>query len=495
MIDKRPTCIIKLLDEINVVIIGLKRDEYEYFYEKYGFFAKGHFFNPKFKLGRWDGKIRFFGKNGKTYLQLIPEILPYVRQLGYKFELKDQRSQLAMHVPAITKDYFKDYGLEYADHQIEGINEFTKHHNGTLEMATGAGKSLVMAGICDLYNKNYNLKTLCIVPTVDLVTQTKLEFQSVGLDVGEYSGTVKDLNHPHVISTWQSIINNYEMIKMFNVLIVDEAHEATGLSLQKILNEYGSNIIVRLGLTGTLPKNEADQMTIRTLLGPMRYQIEAKTLMDLGWLAELKIKIYQLEENLIKEWKQFELKNPEAWSKTNYKSFKENEAFPDYFSEKNYLNLKANRNNFILQLVDSIRESEKSNTLILVNNKNIGIKLSEIIPNAIFIHGGDHKDIRKEVYDSFQDKNDLCIIATYKLASRGINIKRIFNLILVDAGKGFTKVIQSIGRSLRKAHDKDYVTAYDICSDLKYSKKHLTERIKFYKEKDYNYTKKLIDYE
>src|SRR4051812_2517134 len=92
----KPTCIIKILDEINVVLIGLKRSEFNYFYEKYGFFAKGHFFHPKFKLGVWDGKIRFFSENGKTYLQLLPEILPLIRQLGYSFQIKDMRSQMNM---------------------------------------------------------------------------------------------------------------------------------------------------------------------------------------------------------------------------------------------------------------------------------------------------------------------------------------------------------------------------------------------------------------
>lgn len=488
----KPTCIIKLIDEVNVVLIGLKRDEYEYFYEKYGYYTKSYFFHPKYKLGAWDGKIRFFNKNGKTYINLLPEILPYIRQLGYQFEIKDQRRQLSMEIPDITADYFP--GITFGEHQLNGINEFTKFHTGTLEMATGAGKSYVMAAICDLYNKNYNLKTLCIVPTVDLVGQAKDDFKRVGLDVGEYSGSEKDVNHPHVISTWQALINNYDIIKMFNVLIVDEAHEATGPSLQKILNEYGANIIVRLGLTGTLPKVEADQQTIKVLLGPRRYNVEAKHLMEIGWLAQLHIRIYQLQEDLMPEWKQFEIKNPEAFAKTNYKDFKE-EAFPDYFSEISYLNTKEVRNNFILRLVESIRENEKSNTLILVNNKNIGIRLSEIIPNAIFIHGGDSKDIRKDVYESFEDKDDICLIATYKLASRGINIKRIFNLIIVDAGKGFTKVIQSIGRALRKAHDKDAVMVYDICSDLKYSKKHLKARQGFYKEKSYNFSKKSIDYE
>lgn len=76
----------------------------------------------------------------------------------------------------------------------------------------------------------------------------------------------------------------------------------------------------------------------------------------------------------------------------------------------------------------------------------------------------------------------------------GINIVRIYNLFLFEAGKSAVKVIQSIGRGLRVSKDKDFVDVYDITSNCKYSKRHLAKRKKIYDEVGYPYTIKKIDY-
>jgi superfamily II DNA or RNA helicase len=60
--------------------------------------------------------------------------------------------------------------------------------------------------------------------------------------------------------------------------------------------------------------------------------------------------------------------------------------------------------------------------------------------------------------------------------------------VLVEPGKSFVRVIQSIGRGIRKAEDKDHVQIWDITSKCKYSKRHLTTRKRFYKEANYPYT-------
>ena len=74
------------------------------------------------------------------------------------------------------------------------------------------------------------------------------------------------------------------------------------------------------------------------------------------------------------------------------------------------------------------------------------------------------------------------------MAAVGINIPRIFNLVLIESGKSFVRVIQSIGRGIRKAQDKDHVQIWDITSTAKFAKRHLTARKKFYKEANYPYT-------
>ena len=101
---------------------------------------------------------------------------------------------------------------------------------------------------------------------------------------------------------------------------------------------------------------------------------------------------------------------------------------------------------------------------------------------------------RQKVYDLFKSRDDLVVIATVNVAGTGLSINRIFNLVLVDLGKSFIRVIQAIGRGLRKAHDKDFVNVLDVCGDFKYSKQHMAKRIKFYQEAGYPYKKHAVTY-
>jgi superfamily II DNA or RNA helicase len=86
-------------------------------------------------------------------------------------------------------------------------------------------------------------------------------------------------------------------------------------------------------------------------------------------------------------------------------------------------------------------------------------------------------------------------VATYGVAAVGINIPRIFNLVLLEPGKSFTRVIQSIGRGIRKAEDKDFVQIWDITSTCKFSKRHLTKRKVFYNEAHYPFTIKKVEWQ
>ena len=133
------------------------------------------------------------------------------------------------------------------------------------------------------------------------------------------------------------------------------------------------------------------------------------------------------------------------------------------------------------------------NTLVLVNRIDTGKKIIEQIPEAVFVAGEMKLADRKEEYDEIKTSDGKVIIATYGVAAVGINIPRIFNLVLVEPGKSFVRVIQSIGRGIRKAEDKDFVQIWDITSTCKYAKRHLTERKKFYREAKYPFQITKID--
>ena len=125
---------------------------------------------------------------------------------------------------------------------------------------------------------------------------------------------------------------------------------------------------------------------------------------------------------------------------------------------------------------------------MLVDRVAAGKELESRIKDAVFVSGATKATDRQDEYDDIATSDGKVIIATYGVAAVGINIPRIFNLVLVEPGKSFVRVIQSIGRGVRKAEDKDFVQIWDITSTCKFAKRHLTKRKVFYKEANYPFT-------
>lgn len=490
-------CKIKILDEVNCVFTGLHPDHLGYFYEEYGAFAPNYFFNPKFKLGSWDGKIRYFHKTGKTYVNLLDDIIPRIMGLGYKLELEDHRQSHPVHPDPIDENFLSHVITESGDswimrdYQVNMVNALIAAGGGVGIAGTGAGKTSMTAALALAYERAGNLRSIIIVPDKNLTDQTRREYDFFGLDVGEYSGDNKDLDHQHIVSTWQSLQNNPKIIQSFDVIIVDEAHGLKGNVLTKLLNEYGKDIPYRFGVTGTIPKAETDAMAVKVAVGVVRYEKPAHELIDEGHLAKLHIDVMQLSSNLRPQYERY-LKEVEREDTPpmSYKSFKDN-YFPDWTSEKQFMQSDEKRLQWIAEYIDIKRE--EGNVFCLVDGIRFGKKLAAMIPNAEFLHGSDKMAVRKEIYAKFKENDNLVVLATVQIASTGLDIKRIFNMMSIDAGKSFVRIIQTIGRGLRKADDKDYVHFTDICSDQKYSKKHLRERIRFYDEAKYPHKKHLVD--
>jgi superfamily II DNA or RNA helicase len=135
------------------------------------------------------------------------------------------------------------------------------------------------------------------------------------------------------------------------------------------------------------------------------------------------------------------------------------------------------------------------NTLVLVDRVAPGHALVELLGDrAVFVSGATKGTKRDEEYNEVATSTDKIIVATYGVAAVGINIPRIFNLVLIEPGKSFVRVIQSIGRGIRKAEDKDHVQIWDVTSTCKFAKRHLTKRKVFYKDANYPFTQEKLEW-
>lgn len=354
--------------------------------------------------------------------------------------------------------------------------------------------TIICAAILYAYTK-YNIKTITIVPDQTLILQTIATYSLCELDVGEYSGKRKTLDHQHIVSTWQALQHNPMLMNGFDLIIVDEAHNLRGPVIKNIVCNHSAKTPYRFGVTGTLPKEPIDDLAVKIAVGSIKYEIPAHKLISCGVLADLDIQCVQLVEDLQEQYVEYEDECKKTLDKpVTYKKFK-HEYFPDFSAEKSYLQHNTNRLQWIAQKMCTERD-KKGNVLCLVTSIPVARKLTELIPNAICVNGQDVKDPKKRqlIYDMFETHNDLIVIATVNIAGTGLSINRIFSLFSVDLGKSFTRVIQAIGRSLRTAYDKKYVTVFDICSDLKYGSTHLNKRVEYYKEAKYNYKIQKLNY-
>lgn len=477
---KLPHCKLIIKDEINIKFEGLSLEARRKLANKFKFEVPWARYQPSYRLGRWDGTVAFFGVGGTGYINQLDEILPILEDLDYDIEIEDLRQHSSIELDPIDENFWAHINwpkghpaagqpILLRDYQVEAINNFLKEPQALQELATGAGKTIITATlskVCEKYGR-----TLVVVPNKSLVEQTEEDYRNCELDVGVYYGDRKELNRTHTICTWQSLnildkkshdndtLTLAKFCEGVKTIIIDEVHQAKAEVLKKLLTTNLSNAPIRWGLTGTVPKEKFEFESIRCSIGKVINSISAHQLQDKGVLANCHVNILQTVD--LKE-------------------------FRSYAEEYKYLVTDKQRLDWIADSIKGIVNS--GNTLILVNRIDTGKYLAETIADSVFISGEVKTKDRKEEYDEVKTSNDKVIIATYGVAAVGINIPRIFNLVLLEPGKSFVRVIQSIGRGIRKAEDKDFVQIWDITSTCKYAKRHLTERKKFYKEAKYPFT-------
>jgi superfamily II DNA or RNA helicase len=481
------SCKLVIRDEVNVKFENLSLEHRKHLSNKFKFEIPYARHLPAVKLGRWDGKVSFFGLGGNTYLALVGEILPILEDAGVYVELEDHRTPHNFEFKLIDQDYLStinwpknhpcaDQSIVLRDYQVVTINKFLENPQCIQEIATGAGKTIITAALCKLV-ENYG-RTLTIVPNKSLVTQTEDDFIACNLDVGVYYGDRKELGRQNTIATWQSLnvlekksrddetTAFLEAIENINTVIVDEVHMAKADVLKRMLTGPFAKCGIRWGLTGTVPKADYEFYGLKCSIGEVTNRIAAKELQDKGVLAQCNVNILQTQDH------------PE---------------FKNYQEELKWLTTDETRMSWIAKTIADIAST--GNTMILVDRISAGELLEKKIPDSVFISGSTKNTERKEHYDEVSIAQHKVIIATYGVASVGINIPRIFNLVLIEPGKSFVRVIQSIGRGIRKAEDKDHVNIWDITSSCKFAKRHLGQRKKFYKEANYPYNIEKIDYE
>jgi superfamily II DNA or RNA helicase len=452
-------------------------------------------YTPAYRNKLWDGQIRLFNVHTHMiYAGLKDYVKSFASERQYTYE--DKTSLVSKN---ITKEQVKSYLMDTIkpaiggksiapyDHQINAIQYAIESDRCLLLSPTGSGKSLIIYSLIRHYEKVLpkEKKILIIVPTTGLVSQMYNDFKDYSSnsewDVNEkchviYAGKDKVTEKQIVISTWQSI---YKMpqkyFEEFGAVFGDECHLFKSKSLTAIMTKL-TDCPYRIGTTGTLDGSTTHKLVIEGLFGRVFNVTSTKDLMDKELLSELEIECITLQYT------------PEEIQEVKRVSYQE---------EIKWLVENEKRNIFISRLCCTINE----NILLLFNLVDThGKPLYKLINNecgkdrkVFFIHGGTDTEQREEIRQIIDKEKDAILIASYGTCSTGINIRNIHNIVFASPSKSVVRVLQSIGRGLRKSDSKDHVKLYDISDDLCFKKyknhtmKHLEERTRIYSSEGFQW--------
>lgn len=466
------------------------------------FKVPGYQFMPAYRNKIWDGNIRLFNTTDRRlYVGLTDYLSKFAQDRGYPLNL----CRITQNAHWATREEITQYlqSLELTaagkpitphEHQIDAICSAINEQRCLLLSPTASGKSLVIYStiryLLDRVGEDQSKRILLIVPTVGLVNQMVSDFKDYsrtnGWDVDRhcqaiFSGQDKQARGRVVISTWQSIFRmKPEYYKDFFAIFGDECHLFKAKSLTSIM-EKAKGAHYRIGTTGTLDGTQTHRLIIEGLFGKVIKVTSTKDLIDKNLLSDLEIECITL-------------KYPESDRRAT-KGMR-------YADEIKWLSQNPKRNRFIGEMTTRLG----GNTLVLFQFIEHGKELHRLIEElsagkhqVFLVYGATEADTREEVRRLAEANENAIIVASYGTFSTGISIRRLHNIVFASPSKSRIRVLQSIGRQLRKSEHKTHARLFDIGDDLclkshrNHTFKHLTERVNLYIQEKFNYRMVRID--
>jgi superfamily II DNA or RNA helicase len=435
--------------------------------------------NPGARFNRYSRfmpqRIYAITPQGYCGVGLVPEIVKFLNsqtipfEIAMNAELEAVFKQMQFH--SNVKQLQSDYQLR--DYQEEAVNKALSTGYGVIELATGGGKTLIIANlvytVTQLMGKSK--RVLIIVPDIGLVEQTYKDFVSYNFPietVTKWSGNNEIDTKAQVIIANMGILQSEKSdltwFKEVGMLIVDECHKLRrGNKVNKLIDKIPT--LRRFGFTGTLPESDIDTWNINNFIGPVIFKRTTTNLRDAAggeYIANAQALAIHLEYG----------------AKPDYTAVA---ASQRYLTELDFIH----NNQFRYVVIKNIVNKLKNNCLILVDHivhgDNMFKELSTLQGKQVyFIQGSVEVEERRKIQQLMETSNDVVCIAISKIFSTGISIKNIHYIMFAAGGKSKIKTLQSIGRGLRVHENKNILTIIDLVDELIYGGKHFDKRKEFY---------------
>lgn len=382
---------------------GLSKEQFRALREvlSYRVDAQGSHFS-----GYWKNpKRHLLSARGDFPSGLIPLVLENIKKLPH--EIIDLRVKPRTNPGA----FVLSPSVAPRSYQRRAVATLVLSERGGAEMVTGSGKSMTMA----LLMESLQLKTLVVVPNLELKRQLTQVFQEVFLDPSNV--VVENIDSPRL-----------KTYKDFDVLIIDECHHAAARTYRRLNTTAWKGVYHRYFFSGTFFRGKTEeQMLLNSIVGECTYKFGYREAVAAGAIVPVEAYYVELPKQEIQG-------SPTSW--------------PSVYSEL-VTNNKA-RNDLIQRLILNLHLMGKS-ALCLVKEIKHGEQLSS---KGAFLFANGQDGGSSAVIKKFLNSSVNCIVGTVGVLGEGVDTKPCEYIIIAGLGKSKPAFMQQVGRGVRRYGNK-----------------------------------------
>ena len=357
-----------------------------------------------------------------------------------------------------------EFSGELREYQINIVNKyihFVKDSGGgLLDVDPGKGKTVMGLYIISKLKK----KTLVVVHKSFLLNQWIERIQQFlpTARVGKIQGQIIDIEDKDIVIGMLQSLSQKDypdnLFDSFGLSIYDETHhlgaEVFSRCMMKTITNY------TLGLSGTMQRKDGLTKVFKMFLGDVVHKEKTDTSEHKVIVKSIQYKVDDDEFNEIKY------------------DYRGNPLYSTMISKLCSYN---HRSEFIIQVLQNeLQQNPEQQIMILAHNKSLITYLYKAIEHRNIATVGYYIGGMKEA-DLKVSQGKKVIIATYAMASEGLDIKTLTTLIMASPK---TDVCQSVGRILRTKHTSPLVI--DIVDSHVIFEKQWQKRRQYYMKQKYN---------
>jgi len=356
---------------------------------------------------------------------------------------------------------------KYQDEAVESAKSHLKKSTTScvLELATGAGKSMICAELAYWLKGISGKKVLCLQPSKELVEQNLEKYLATGAEASIYCASVssnKDMSKPVVYGSPQTVSRSLDKFgAQFGGVIVDEAHR-TDDTVKRIIDHMRSkNPALRvIGMTATPyrmgsgyiygvgidNKTLGEDQTLNPYYGKLVHQVLAPYLIGEGYLTKPTTEV-----------------TTGAYDTSNLKT-KSNGEFTQGSVEAAFVGQGRKTASIVEQVVRA--SVSRKGVMIFASTIQHANEVMESLPESkAVITGQLNKGERELIIKQFKAKKIKYLVSVATLTT-GFDAPHVDLVAVMRATESASLFQQIVGRGLRLDDGKDDCAIMDFAGNI-----------------------------